>query len=77
MENEKGTDHDEEQDDTDTSSITYTQVACSIYGPSEQGLIDRRRHSLRAKLEREAYERKLKRQKSLINTFRNLFSTGS
>ncbi len=66
----------EEEDGTDTT-VTYTQVASCIYGPAEEGKVDRRRHSLRAKLEREHYERELKKQKSFINTFRNLFSTGS
>ncbi len=69
-------DETEEREDTNTT-ITYTQVASCIYGPAEEGLVDRRRHTLRAKLEREQYEREIKKQKSIVNTFRNLFSTGN
>jgi len=69
---------DEEKDQDNTSpTVTYTQVASCVFGPTEEGLVDRRRNSLRAKLEREHYERELKKQKSFINTFRNLFGASS
>jgi hypothetical protein len=76
MDDEKIKDDVESQDQT-SPTVTYTQVASCIYGPTEEGLVDRRRNSLRAKLERENYERQLKKQKSLINTFRNLFGSSS
>ena len=76
MDNEKTGDKVEDQDET-SPTVTYTQVASCIYGPSEEGLVDRRRQTLRAKLEREHYEREQKKQKSLINTFRNLFGTSN
>jgi hypothetical protein len=66
----------EEQDNT-SSTVTYTQIACSAFGPSDDGLVDRRRQGLRARLKRERYERELKKQKSFINTFRNLFGASS
>ena len=66
----------EEQDNT-SPTVTYTQVASCAFGPGEDGLVDRRRQGLRARLMRERYERELKKQKSIINTFRNLFGTSS
>ena len=56
--------------DNTSPTVTYTQVVRCAYGPDG---VDRRRQGLRARLERERYERELKRQKSLINVFRNLF----
>jgi hypothetical protein len=63
----------EEDPDNTSPSMTFTQVGSCIYGP---GGVERRRQGLRARLERERYERELKKQKSLMNVFRNLFGTG-
>lgn len=61
------------KDNTDNSlPITYTQVASCAIG-SER--VERRRQTLRAKLEREAYERQKQLENSFIQTFRNIFST--
>jgi hypothetical protein len=58
-------------DNTDTNlSLTFTQIASCVVGAE---YIEHRRQSLRAKLERELYERKKLRQQSFSNTFRNLF----
>ena len=58
-------------DNTETNlSITFTQIASCVIGAE---FIEHRRQSLRAKLERELYERKKNRQQSFSNTFRNLF----
>ena len=58
-------------DNTDTNlSITFTQISCCVIGAE---FIEHRRQSLRAKLEREQFERKKRRQHSFSNTFRNLF----
>ncbi len=51
-------------------TITFTQIASCVVGAE---YIEHRRQSLRAKLEREHYERKKLRQQSFSNTFRNLF----
>jgi hypothetical protein len=60
------------RDATDSSlTRTYTQVASCAFGNSK---IERRRQSLRARLERENYERLQKLENSFITTFRNLFS---
>lgn len=60
-------------DTTDNSlSKTYTQVASCAFGNSK---VERRRQSLRAKLERENYERQKKLEQSFINTFRNFISS--
>ena len=60
-----------QSDNTDTNlSITFTQIACCVVGAE---FIEHRRQSLRAKLERERYEREDLRQHSFSNTFRNLF----
>jgi len=60
-------------DSTDSSlSRTYTQVASCAYGSSK---IERRRQSLRAKLERERYERQKKLEQSFVSTFRNFISS--
>ncbi len=50
---------------------TYTRVASCAFGNSK---VERRRQSLRARLERENYERQLKLENSFITTFRNLLS---
>ena len=52
--------------------VTYTQVASCAVGDNH---LERRRQSLRARLEREQYERDKQMQNSFIETFRNLFST--
>jgi hypothetical protein len=51
-------------------TITFTQIASCIVGAE---FIEHRRLSLRAKLERERYEREQLRQHSFSHTFRNLF----
>jgi hypothetical protein len=57
--------------ETDTDlSITFTQIASCVIGGE---FIEHRRQSLRAKLEREHYERTKRRQQSFSNTFRRLF----
>ena len=62
----------DEMDATDCSlSKTYTQVASCAFGNSK---VERRRQSLRARLERENYERHQQLDNSFISTFRNLFS---
>ena len=53
---------------TDTN---FTQVASCAVGDAR---VEQRRQSLRAKLEREQYERDAKLQESFITTFRNFFS---
>jgi hypothetical protein len=58
-------------DATDYRDETYTQVASCAFGNSE---VERRRQSLRARFERENYERQLQLNKSFITSFRNLFS---
>jgi len=61
----------DQSDNTDTNlSLTFTQIASCVVGAE---YIEHRRQSLRAKLEREHYERKKLRQQSFSNTFRNLF----
>jgi hypothetical protein len=58
-------------DNTDTNlAITFTQIASCVIGAE---YTEHRRQSLRAKLERERFERKKLRQQSFSNTFRNLF----
>jgi hypothetical protein len=60
-------------DATDSSlSKTYTQVASCAFGNSK---VERRRQSLRARLERERYERQQKLDQSFISTFRNFISS--
>ena len=60
-------------DTTDNSlSKTYTQVASYAFGNSK---VERRHQSLRAKLERERYERQKKLEQSFISTFRNFISS--
>lgn len=66
-------------DSTDFSEFTgsqteveYTQVASCAVG---DGHVERRRQTLRARLEREQFERDQQIQNSFIETFRNLFTT--
>jgi len=60
------------RDATDSSlTRTYTQIASCAFGNSK---VERRRQSLRARLERENYERQQQLENSFITTFRNLFS---
>ena len=54
--------------------ITYTQIVSCAVG---DGFDERRRQSLRARLERERHEREQQVQNSFIDTFRNLFSANS
>ena len=69
----------EKMENTDTSlPITYTQVASCAIGndrAEQRDRIERRRQTLRAKLEREAYERQKQLDNSFIQTFRNFFGT--
>ena len=69
----KDSNHDglNQSDNTDTDlSMTYTQIASCIIGAE---FVEHRRQSLRAKLEREHYERARRRQQSFTRTFRSLF----
>lgn len=52
--------------------VTYTQVVSCAVGEQR---VERRRQSLRARLEREQYERDRELQNSFISTFRSLFSS--
>ena len=63
-----------EDPDNTSPTVTYTQVVSCAYGADG---VDRRRQGLRARLERENYEREQKRQKSFINVFRNLFGASN
>ena len=57
-------------DATDDSLMrTYTQVVSCAVGDT---FVERRRQSLRAKLEREQYEREQQVENSFTSTFRNL-----
>ena len=58
----------------DTLTRTYTQIVSCVVGRNE---VERRRQSLRARLEREQYERDREMQNSFICTVRNLFSKTS
>ncbi len=58
----------------DTLTRTYTQIVTCIVGRNE---VERRRQSLRARLERERYERERELQNSFISTVRNLFGKPS
>ena len=61
----------DEMDATESSlSRTNTQVASCAFGSSK---VERRRQSLRARLERESYERRKQLESSFVGTFRNLF----
>lgn len=60
----------DEMDATDNSLMrTYTQVVSCAVGDN---FVERRRQSLRARLEREQYEREQQLEKSFTSTFRNL-----
>ena len=60
----------DEMDATDDSLMrTYTQVVSCAVGDT---FVERRRQSLRAKLEREQYEREQQLESSFTSTFRNL-----
>ena len=58
----------------DTLTRTYTQIVTCIVGRNE---VERRRQCLRAKLEREQYEREQELQNSFVTTVRNLFKKTS
>ena len=67
-------DENNKGNDTDTNlSITFTQIASCVVGAE---FVEHRRQSLRAKLERERFERDKLRKQSLSNTFRKLFDLG-
>ncbi|TNF87220.1 MAG: hypothetical protein EP300_11280 [Gammaproteobacteria bacterium] len=60
----------DELDATDTSLMrTYTQVVSCAVGERK---MERRRQSLRAKLEQELYERQQRLDNSFTRTFRNM-----
>ncbi len=62
----------DEMDPTDNSLMrTYTQIASCAVG---DGFVERRRQSLRAKLEREQYEREKELENSFTRSFRDLLS---
>jgi hypothetical protein len=64
----------DDMDFTDTSLMrTYTQVVTCVVGKNR---IERRRQSLRARLERERFEREKELENSFISTIRNLFKSG-
>ena len=67
----------ENTDCTGNPTVTdYTQVVSVAQGGEYIPCVERRRQSLRAKLEREQFERdKQVLANSFITTFRNLFST--
>ena len=52
---------------------TYTQVVSCVVG---KDAVERRRQSLRAKLERERFEREKQLENSFVTTVRNLFKLG-
>ena len=57
---------------TDNSLMrTYTQVVSCVVG---REAVERRRQSLRAKLEREQYERDQELDNSFVTTIRNFFN---
>ena len=59
---------------TDNSLMrTYTQVVSCVVGSE---VVERRRQSLRAKLERERYEREKGLENSFVSTIRNIFKVG-
>lgn len=59
---------------TDNSLMrTYTQVVSCVVGSK---VVERRRQSLRAKLEREQYKREQELENSFVSTIRNLFKVG-
>ena len=59
---------------TDNSLMrTYTQVVSCVVGSE---VVERRRQSLRAKLERERYEREQDLENSFVSTIRNIFKVG-
>jgi len=63
---------DEMESVDDTLTRTYTQIVSCVVG---KNVIERRRQSLRARLEREKQERDQELQKSFASTFRNLFKS--
>ncbi len=58
----------------DTLNLTYTQIVSCIVGRNE---VERRRQSLRARLERERNARERDLQNSFVTTVRNLFKKNS
>ena len=61
----------DDMDATDNSLMrTYTQVVSCVVG---REAVERRRQSLRARLERERYEREQELENSFVTTIRNLF----
>ena len=63
----------DDMETTDNSLMrTYTQVVSCVVGNE---VVERRRQSLRAKLERERYEREQELENSFVTTIRNLFKS--
>jgi len=63
------TGYDEMDGSDDSLMRTYTQIASCAVG---DGNVERRRQSLRAKLEREKYEREEQLENMFVKSFRNL-----
>jgi hypothetical protein len=61
----------DEMDSTDMNA-TYTRIGSCAFGNSK---VERRRQSLRARLEREAYERQKQLEHTFMSTFRNFFGS--
>lgn len=64
------------KDTTDTTGKTvtdFTQVVSCAFGGEYEYHGERRRQSLRAKLEREEYERRMQEDDTFVTTLRNLF----
>lgn len=60
----------DEMEATDNSLMrTYTQIASCAVGDN---FVERRRQSLRARLEREQYEREQQLENMFVKSFRNL-----
>jgi len=66
-----GNENKNSTDLTGSKTLTdFTQVACCSVGMTHK---ERRRQSLRAKLEREQYDRERENSDTFVTTFRNLF----
>ena len=62
----------DEMEATDNSLMrTYTQIASCAVGDN---FVERRRQSLRARLEREQYEREQQLENMFVKSFRNLLT---
>jgi hypothetical protein len=71
MDNDINHDDRKQSDNTDTNlSHTFTQISSCVIGGE---FTEHRRQSLRAKLERELFDRKKLQPQSFSSTFRDLF----